>query len=164
MNPPKSTDLITPKGPFPRVLSKHVLFLFCAGFYGANDVIYALDNPAVHSVVGVDSDCGKIEHMNDIYPEEFKFYCDDVFMWARSSSQKWNTVVVDPPIAMNDEAIENLWLWQKLSTKYVVLTLMPDVAMRRRLAVGQDLGGWRIETLMKRNAVSTYWMVLNNGV
>lgn len=166
IEPPKSLDDIK-SGTFPEwVFDKcdSCLYLFGAGFYGANDAIHSVAYKSERVTV-VDTDEEKLNRMRFVYPEHWDFENMDAYTFARTTDEMWDLVVVDPPIFQNQKTVDLLWLWCNLSDKYVVITILPDVLEKNNLAVGtvisDNLSEPRMITkFMKRNQKSTYWMVI----
>jgi len=92
--------VIAPVGPFPAELlvgARSALFLFGAGFLGANDAIHALKAGVPGTVV--DTDRGKLDEMRLLYPHTWKFVCRDVFADVadrRRRQRRWDVVSADP--------------------------------------------------------------------
>jgi hypothetical protein len=104
------------------------LALFSAGFHGWNDVIHMARKGM--DVDCVDTDGIRLEEMEAVYPEAWRFHWNDAWMFAEAAAaegKKWDVVSVDPFMG---DAAEKAWktvvLWSSLATNLVTLTVDPS--------------------------------------
>ena len=145
---------IAPAGPYPAEIfdgARSALFLFGAGFLGANDAVYAMRAGVPGTVVDLDQ--GKLDEMRPIYPESWTFVCWDAFACITGSrTRSWDVVSADPFTGeAADRCLSMLHELAGLARRALTLTITPATP-------AQILDGWEATT-MKRTRLAD-WLVL----
>ncbi len=132
------------------------LALFSAGFHGWNDVIHMARK-------GMDVDCVdvdgiRLEQMEAVYPEEWRFHWNDAWMFAEDAADEgktWDVVSADPFMGdCAEKAWKSIWLWSSLATKLVTLTVDPEITVPTPI-------GWASSLFPRSRRAS--WMVLRRA-
>lgn len=142
-------------GPYPTELLEgagSALFLFGAGFLGANDAGHAAAAGVPSTVVDIDE--AKLEQMRGLYPDDWEFVRADAFDYiaAQRGRRRWDLVSVDPFLGSSDLRC------QAILPGLLELTNGPLVLGCARLASPDIPAGWDRRLLGRSSRAS--WLVL----
>jgi hypothetical protein len=113
--------------PYPTHLLENAetgLVLFAAQYLGHNDAVhFALENVLTTCV---DVNSARLEEMEPLYPEDWRFVCDDAWTYAErhSGQDQWDVVSVDTYRGDAEaRSLKSLELWCSLARVAVTVTL-----------------------------------------
>lgn len=96
------------------------LAMFCANFWGQNDVIHLADAGMHCTLVDINEE--RLDEMRDIYPDDWEYHTADAWEFANDAGdRRWDVVTVDPWTAQMDAALESIDLWCSLANKAVII-------------------------------------------
>ncbi len=107
-----------------------VASFFCAQFYGRNDVIHVYRS-GVPNVTLVDLDETKLDHMRELYPDNWEIIVEDAFSAAErfaKEKRKFDAVICDPYSNLAPTvALERLDLFLEITNKYFLFFCTTDI-------------------------------------
>lgn len=132
------------------------LFLFGAGFLGANDAGHARAAGVRATVVDIDR--VSIGLMRASYPDDWEFVEADAFSYAKEAIRggwRWDVVSVDSPTDLFDRAANATPLWCRLARTAVVLGIGRDTQV-------ETPDGWQVSGYQRRSGYKggVYWAII----
>jgi hypothetical protein len=154
---PTLTHVAQEARPYPTYLLENAetgLCLFSAAFLGHNEAVhFALEE--VHTTC-VDIDQEKLHAMVALYPEDWRFVCEDAWEFAEKAAlreETWDVVSVDTFRGnATERSLADLGVWCDIAAKAVVATLEE----------GQTYDvpeGWTAQHFRRNSEV--FWLVLS---
>jgi hypothetical protein len=123
------------------------LCLFSAEWLGRQDV-YWLAKAGI-DVTCIDLNGEKLERMEQMYPEGFKYIQGDAYDFAEMAleqRQEWDVVTLDPWTGQFDQCAKLIDTWTKLARKVVILG-----HGNYRLSAPEAPEGWKHTLTIKRS-------------
>ena len=128
---------------------------FCAAFLGRQDCVFLAD--AGIRATCVDIDKRRLEEMEGLYPDDWKFFQEDIYEFATELSvygHVFDMVTLDPPTGQFDRVAAHLSLWCGLADRLVIIG-----------SWGQILDapeGWQVTAHIWRSSFlgGVYWTVV----
>jgi hypothetical protein len=133
------------------------LLLFGAGFLGGNDGWHIAQ--AGLSATVVDTDDAKLNEMRNLYPDDWRFVCDDAFSFAHKLSLgSFDLVSVDPFTNLAGWCLTDLPVWTGIARKAVTLGTTESALDGW---AGPPTGWTHTDTITRNTGI--YWLVLRKG-
>ena len=98
------------------------LCLFSAAWHGRQDA-YWIAKYGMRATC-VDLDRGRLDEMREVYPRDWAFNREDVFVWTQRHQEvgsRWDVITLDPFTNLFERCADMLPTWCELANRVVVL-------------------------------------------